>query len=390
MPFSRADHYRHYLRPLGMLSGAAAADGVGRGHALWLAGGPLAFALVEVLARSDAMPADVERTVLPVAGLLSLFERDFEAAEVMRPVLDQITAARPPWAGLTMDRPRVMGVVNVTPDSFSDGGRFLEAEDAIAQARALEAGGADILDIGGESTRPGSLPVSSDQEVARVLPVLQALSNGAAVRSIDSRRAETVGAALEAGAEIVNDVTALEADPDSMALVSGSGAAIVLMHMQGVPQSMQDNPTYANAPLDIYDYLADRIAACEAAGIGRWRIAVDPGIGFGKALTDNVELFDHLALFHGLGCPILLGASRKSFIARLSRGEPVEERLAGSLASAQAGLAQGVQILRVHDVAETVQAMAIVQAIAGWPSRGDAGDDAGAHSGLQGASRGRA
>jgi dihydropteroate synthase len=279
--------------------------------------------------------------------------------------LARLTAPRPPFAGLSLDRPRLMGVVNVTPDSFSDGGRFIEPFHAIDHGLALQAAGAEILDIGGESTRPGSAPVPAEEELRRILPVLRGLKAAGAIVSVDTRRAAVMQAALEAGADIVNDITALAGEPGSLATVAASGAAVVLMHMQGEPRSMQASPVYADAPLEIRDYFVERLAACAAAGIAPSRIAVDPGIGFGKTDAHNVQLLRSLGLFHELGVAVLLGVSRKSFIGRLSRGEDAGARLAGSLVAGLAGLDRGVQLLRVHDVAETRQALAIWQAIAG-------------------------
>ena len=281
----------------------------------------------------------------------------------IKTLIDRISGSRLPFAGLALDRPRIMGIVNVTPDSFSDGGQFVVPEAAIAHGRALRAAGADILDIGGESTRPGAVPVSADDELKRVIPVIAGLQDCGVPLSIDTRRAAVMAAALDAGAAIVNDVSALTHDPDSPALAARCRAPVVLMHMQGEPATMQADPRYDYAPLDVFDYLEVRIAACVAAGIAPANIAVDPGIGFGKSVKHNLEILRRLSLFHGLGVPILLGASRKGFIGRLSPGESADRRLPGSLAAALAGVAQGVQILRVHDVAETAQALAVWQAI---------------------------
>lgn len=275
----------------------------------------------------------------------------------------KLSAARPDFAGLPMDRPQVMGIVNVTPDSFSDGGDRLDAAKAIADGLAMWEAGASILDIGGESTRPGAKPVSEAEEIARVVPVVRGLSEAGARVSIDSRHAAVMRAAIEAGAQIVNDVTALTGDPESLEVVAEAGLPVVLMHMQGEPRSMQKNPTYSDVTLDVFDYLERRIEACLQAGIPAHNIVVDVGIGFGKTLEHNLALLDRLALFHGLGVPVLLGLSRKSFIARLSRGELPKDRLAGSLAGVAAGLARGVQLYRVHDVAESLQMIALWRAI---------------------------
>jgi dihydropteroate synthase len=321
---------RPWIRPLGIVSGSDAAALVEAGRAQLLAGGPLAF-----------MATAPAGTAVPPA----------------------YTTARPPWCGFALDRPLVMGIVNVTPDSFSDGGDFLDAGTAIAQGERLLEDGADIIDVGGESTRPGSAPTPPEEEAQRVVPVVRALAEAGAVVSIDTRRAVVMRAALAAGARIVNDVTALEGDAESLGMVAEAGVPVVLMHMKGDPATMQQMARYDDVVDEVADWLEARIAACEAAGIPRARIAVDPGLGFGKTAAHNVELLARLATFHGLGCALLVGASRKSFIGRLARGEAPKERVAGSLASALAALAQGAHILRVHDVAATRQAVAIWSAI---------------------------
>ena len=276
-------------------------------------------------------------------------------------LLQRVGSPRPPVAGLALDRPLVMGIVNVTPDSFSDGGRFLAADAAIEHALRLEAEGADILDIGGESTRPGSDAVGLDEECRRVLPVIQALAKQSRARiSIDTRKAEVMRRAALEGVHILNDVSALAHDPQALQAAATTGLPVVLMHARGEPRIMQDNPVYADVVLDVYDWLAARLEACEQAGIGRDRLIVDPGIGFGKTLAHNLALLGSLGVIHGLGCPVLLGASRKSFIGRLT-GAGSDDRLPGSIAAALVGAAQGVQILRVHDVAATRQALALWQ-----------------------------
>lgn len=267
------------------------------------------------------------------------------------------------FAGLTLDRPHLMGVVNVTPDSFSDGGDYLDASAAIAHGKALVADGADILDIGGESTRPGSNPVSIDEECARVIPVIEGLKNERAVVSIDTRHSEVMQRAIDAGARIVNDVTALTHDPQSAKVCLDAGVDIVLMHMQGNPQTMQDNPTYDDAALDILNYMGERIISLAEMGLSREKIAIDPGIGFGKNLEHNLRILSGIDAFHALGVPLLLGVSRKSFITKIDRDVAPKDRVAGSIAAAIAGWDRGVQIFRVHDVAETRQALAVWQAI---------------------------
>jgi dihydropteroate synthase len=290
--------------------------------------------------------------------------RVIPASEVPAQVLHRLTAPRPAFDGLTLDRPRLMGILNVTPDSFSDGGRFLGAEAALAQARAM-AEGAEIVDIGGESTRPGAVEVPVEEEIARTAPVIQALRDGGftAPISIDTRKAPVAEAALQAGASIVNDVSGFDFDPGLGPLVAGTKAFVVLMHAQGVPATMQDDPRYGDVLLDVYDALAARLARAEAMGIDRARIVLDPGIGFGKTAAHNLTLLRGLTLFHGLGCGVLLGTSRKRFIGTIGRAEDPQARAPGSIATALAGLAQGVQIIRIHDVAETRQALRLWQSI---------------------------
>lgn len=351
-----------YLRPLGLLSGAAAEAAIAAGAALRLAGQALGFALVDLYIRK----AD-GRILVALSEIAAL--RAWAAAEGCGPrieaLLQRLWAPRPAFGGLDMDRAHIMGIVNVTPDSFSDGGDFVDAEAAIRQAQALVAAGATVLDIGGESTRPGSQPVDAAAEEARVVPVIREIAGLGAPISIDSRRAGVMAAALDAGAAIVNDITALTGDAQSLALVALRRAPTILMHMRGTPQTMQDDPDYDFAPLDLYDYLEDRVQACIEAGLPVSHIAVDPGIGFGKTLRHNLEILSHLALFHGLGCPILLGVSRKGFIGRLSRGEQPKQRVPGSVTAALEGVRQGVQMIRVHDVAETWQALAVARGMMG-------------------------
>jgi dihydropteroate synthase len=320
-----------------------------------LAGGLVGFREVEVLARGR--PPEI----LPADAVLALWE-DGAAA------IERASAPRTTALGLTLERPRVMGVLNVTPDSFSDGGLYGTAERAIAHGLELVGAGADLLDIGGESTRPGADPAGLEDECARVLPVVEGLvAAGCPVPiSVDTRRAAVMRAALAAGARMVNDVSALRHDPEAAGAAAGADA-VCLMHAQGDPKTMQDDPVYDDVLLDVYDALSERVAAAEACGIARARIVADPGIGFGKTLVHNLALIRRLSLLHGLGCALLLGASRKGFIGRLSGQAPAqaaaERRAAGSIAAGLAGLAQGVHVLRVHDVAETVQAVRVWQAL---------------------------
>jgi dihydropteroate synthase len=260
-----------------------------------------------------------------------------------------------------------MGIVNSTPDSFSDGGAHFDPASAIGHAEAMIQAGAGIVDIGGESTRPGAVAVPVDEEIRRVVPVIAGIravtQTAGATISVDTRNARTMQAALDAGATMINDVSALTHDPDALAVAARSQARIVLMHMQGDPATMQLAPSYDDVVLDVYDQLEARIAAAQAAGIAPERIVVDPGIGFGKTVEHNLALLSHLTLFHGLGVPLLIGVSRKGFIARLSAGEPTGRRLGGSLAAGLAAIGQGAQIIRVHDVPETIQALRLAAAI---------------------------
>ena len=277
-------------------------------------------------------------------------------------VLENLYKPRADFAGLEMAKPHLMGVINTTPDSFSDGGAHLAPATAIASGMAMWQAGASVIDIGGESTRPGAAPITRNQELARVLPPITGLARQNIRLSIDTRHAEVMTRACAAGAAIINDVEALRRD-GALDAAAESGAPVIIMHMQGQPETMQDEPHYEFAPVDIYQFLEERIDAAVAAGIGKSHIAVDPGFGFGKTVAHNLQILNWLSLFHGLGVPILFGASRKSTIAKLSKDEPADQRLAGSLALAMAAYRQGAQLLRVHDVGETAQALAVEQAL---------------------------
>jgi dihydropteroate synthase len=330
-----------YYRPI-VMTDPARPDG-----ALPLAGGWCWFAHVQVLARGVA-------------------PRLVPARDIPAEVRDRLTARRPDFGGLSMAQPQIMGILNVTPDSFSDGGRFLDPAAALDQARAM-AEGADVLDIGGESTRPGAAEVGVADEIARTAPVIAAVRAGGlnVPISIDTRKAAVAAAALAAGAGIVNDVAALGFDPDIARVAAAAQAPVILMHSIKTPATMQDDPRYDDVLLDVYDFLADRIRVAEAAGIAPARIMVDPGIGFGKTADHNLALIRGLSLFHALGVPILLGASRKRFIGTIGNAPDADRRAPGSIAVALAGVAQGVQVIRVHDVAETRQALRLWQAING-------------------------
>jgi dihydropteroate synthase len=314
--------------------------------ALPLVGGALWFTHVEKLARGSASQVIV-------------------AADVPTDVLTNLTAPRARFCGVDMQRPSVMGILNATPDSFSDGGQHYTFDDAVGGAQAMIAAGADIIDIGGESTRPGADFVDAAEEARRTTPVIAALRAAGAetALSIDTRKASVARSALKAGAVLFNDVTALSYDADSLATAAELGASVCIMHAAGDPKTMQDKPEYDNVLLEVYDYLKGRIAACIAAGIAPDKIMIDVGIGFGKTQTHNLELLRGIALFHGLGCPILLGASRKRFIGTIGNAPDAADRVAGSIAVGLSALNQGVQMLRVHDIAETKQAIALNSAL---------------------------
>ncbi len=330
-----------YARPL-VQTGTARPD-----TALCLASGWAWFTHVELLERGRA-------------------PRLCPAADAPEQAIARLTATRADWGGLAMSSPRLMGILNMTPDSFSDGGRLTDAAAALARATAMAAE-VDILDIGGESTRPGAAEVADEDEIGRTLPLIAALQ-AAGIRtpvSIDTRKASVARAALASGATIINDVSGLTHDPEMALVAARADAPVVIMHAQGTPVTMQDDPRYDDVVLDVYDALAARVAHAVACGIDPLRIVIDPGIGFGKTLAQNLLLLRGVSLFHGLGHPILVGASRKRFIGTIAGVEAAEARAPGSIAVGLAAIAQGVQILRVHDTAETAQALALWRAVTG-------------------------
>ena len=254
-----------------------------------------------------------------------------------------------------------MGVVNVTPDSFSDGGRFLDPKAAVAHAHALLDEGADILDIGAESSRPGARGVSAEEELSRLMPVLEALRDCPVPISVDTVKPEVMRAAIAAGASMINDITALRS-PGALETVAASDAGVCLMHMQGEPRTMQQSPSYADVVAEVGEFLAERVAAAETAGIARERIAIDPGFGFGKTLAHNFELLANLGRFAATGLPVIAGWSRKSTLGAIT-GRAADDRLAASLAAALLAVERGATIVRVHDVAATRDALAVLQAL---------------------------
>jgi dihydropteroate synthase len=342
-----------YVKPIGLLYGATAATAVTDGLALPMAGGSLAFTAAELI---DGEPGNTRMRLFAAPALASSADADLAA------LIDRITRPRPPFAGIALDCPVLMGIVNVTPDSFSDGGLFDTKEAAIVHAVELATAGAAIVDVGGESTRPGSDAVGEKEELGRVIPVIEGLAGLPAVISVDTRKASVAHAAAKQGAKILNDVSALTFDANSLPVAVETGLSLILMHAQGEPKTMQDDPRYADVVLEVFDYLEERIAAAVKAGIEPARIAADPGLGFGKTLAHNLALLAHTSLFHGLGVPLLIGGSRKRFIRGVSGGEEPKSREPGSQAVAIAAAAQGAQILRVHDVAGSRQALAVWRA----------------------------
>lgn len=350
------------LTPEGLVGGSAALALGEAGSALALAGGPFAFTHARLMGADAPGPEP-----LSVADLRRWIAREADLGDDGPATLvEAVSEPRHDFAGLSLSgagaRPRIMGVCNVTPDSFSDGGEHADPTAAIAFGLSLAEAGADIIDVGGESTRPGALPVSVDTEIDRIVPVVGALAANGLTVSADTRRAPVMRAAVAAGAGIINDVSALADDPDSLTAAAELGVPVILMHMQGTPATMQDDPQYVDVVAEVYDALAARVSACVDAGIPRDRIAIDPGFGFGKTVDHNVALLAGLARFHGLGCAVAIGVSRKSFIGALTGVEDPRDRMTGSIAAALVAVNRGTQILRVHDVAETRRALDVWQA----------------------------
>ncbi len=352
------------VQPTGFLTGDAAEAAVLAGSARPVAGGPVAFSGCVVMLGNDRTLVRAGARLAEIADWLGGESAALEATLTDR--IERISRPRPDFAGLRLDRARVIGVINVTPDSFSDGGDRLDPQAAIKAGSAMAEAGADLIDVGGESTRPGAeAPVSVEEEAARVRPVIEALARRGIAVSVDTRRAAVMRAALDAGAAVINDVSALSDDPAALRLAAESGAPVILMHKQGAPATMQHAPRYADAPYEVFRYLDARAAALRAQGHAAGAAAVDPGIGFGKDDRHNSALIAGIGLFHATGCPVALGVSRKSYIGRVSRVAHPKMRLAGSIAALAAAALQGVQLFRVHDVAETRQALAVVARLGG-------------------------
>ena len=329
------------VEPLGLLDGAEAEAAIAAGAALPLAGGPLAFSLARLL--PDPKPCAVAEIPKNWAGPLSRL--------TSQPAAD--------W----VHRPSVMGVINVTPDSFSDGGDFLDPGRAVAAGLTMSAAGAAVVDVGGESTQPGAPPTLCEIERARVVPVIRGLARQGVRVSADTRHATTMAAALDAGAVMINDTSALSHDPDAAALLARAEVPVLLMHMRGTPATMMAEAAYDDVAVEVTGELAARLAAAEAAGIARERVALDPGIGFAKTAPHNLELLSRLPLLLNLGCPLVVGVSRKRFIGLISGVPEPRRRLAGSVAAALFALARGATMVRVHDVVETMEALRVWQAL---------------------------
>lgn len=345
----------HYLRPIALCDSPQSEHG----EAVRLAGGLVYASRFALITRDGA--AVTARTRYGVAELRAALP---DLPDAVREQWDNLQRSHAPLQcgarTIRLDQPQVMGILNVTPDSFSDGGQFMDdPEVANAHAAAMLEAGAALIDVGGESTRPGAAAVWEGDELKRVIPAIERLAAAGAAISVDTRRPAVMEAALAAGAHVINDVSALRHDPRSIELAARSGAPVVLMHAPGEGEDLHGNAAYRDVVLDVFDWLAERRDAALAAGIARDRIVLDPGVGFGKSMADNLALMGALSLFHALGQPLLLGASRKRMIGALSNEAPAHQRLGGSLLLAAKGMDAGVQLLRVHDVPETVQAMRV-------------------------------
>jgi len=347
-----------YFRPTAFVDAPFGLDG----QVMRVADGMLWFSAFEVIAVEGGERCATQ--FVPIAGIEDFLGRlDGAQSEAARATIARIEALRPPLVlggrTLRFDTPLVAGILNVTPDSFSDGGKHCDAQAAADAGFAMAAAGAALVDVGGESTRPGAADVWEGDEIERVVPVIERLAKSGVAVSADTRKAAVIEASLDVGAMIINDVSGLRFDERSVEVVATAGCPVVIMHHGGKSQELHAEPNFGDVLIEVYDWLADRVAALAVAGIAREKIIVDPGIGFGKSLQHNLMLLNGLSLFHGLGCPVMLGASRKRMIGALSNEAVADQRLGGSLALAMQGAAQGVQIVRVHDVQETVQALHI-------------------------------
>jgi dihydropteroate synthase len=351
--------HSHYLRPIALAESPQSEEG----EAIRMAGGFVYASRFALIERAGGKVTSRTRYSVPElrAAMPSL-------SEPIQQQWDNLQRTHAPLQlgarTIRLDQPQVVGILNVTPDSFSDGGQFMDnPEVAHVHAAAMVEAGAAIIDVGGESTRPGAAAVWEGDELKRVIPAIERLAAMGAAISTDTRRPAVMEAALAAGAHLINDVSALRHDPRSLEFAARCGAPVVLMHAPGEGEDLHADARYADVVLDVFDWLAGRRDAALAAGIPREKIVLDPGIGFGKSVADNLALLNALPLFHALGQPLLLGVSRKRMIGALSNEAPVHERLGGSLALAMKAMEAGVQLLRVHDVRETVQARDVWQGL---------------------------
>ena len=351
---------RIHVIPEGLVHGTCARAAQAAGLALPLFGDRLAFTCGWLVHRCGKT-GEISRRLLSAPAL----RERAESAPQLAGILDRLAAPRGTFAGMSLDRPRIMGILNVTPDSFSDGGLYVETDKAIGHGLRMAEAGVDVIDVGGESTRPGAAEVSVQEELDRVMPVVAALAQEGITVSIDTRKAAVMRAAVEAGARIINDVSALNHDPEARATAAELGMPVILMHMRGTPDTMMELADYEDAPLDVFDELEAAVDGAGKAGIARENIMIDPGIGFAKRTGHNVALTRHLALLHGLGLPLLYAASRKRFIGDITGVAQADARLAGSLAVAQAAFMAGAHMVRVHDVAETRRMARILEALLG-------------------------
>lgn len=343
------------VRPLGRIAGPEADGAVARGRAWRLAGGE-ACTHLDVLWRERG---SIRNASFTVEAFLARLDGLGAAEQALWRVRLQRLSERPAWPADLAELPLIVGILNVTLDSFHDGGQFTDTGRAIEHGRRLAAEGAAIVDVGGESTRPGARELPVDEEVRRVVPVIRALALDGIYTSIDTRKSQVMARALDAGARMVNDVSALRHDPAAVALLARRSVPIVLMHMRGEPGTMQDAPTYERACFEVAEFLERRAVKLEGLGIERTRLILDPGIGFGKTVEHNLDILRNLDLYGCLGRPVMVGASRKSFIGRLSADEPTAARLPGSLAVNLWGAQRGAHMFRVHDVAATRQALRV-------------------------------
>ncbi|PPR78952.1 MAG: Dihydropteroate synthase [Alphaproteobacteria bacterium MarineAlpha2_Bin1] len=335
-----------YLAPQGF--------NLGQSNALTLGSSELNFKIFKIFIRRNLKTFSFD---LPFENLLD-WAKENKRSEEIEEKIHLILSKRMSLHGISFNSPSVMGVVNVTPDSFSDGGEFYLHKNAISHGENLVKHGASIIDIGGQSTRPGSESISNYEESRRIISVIDKLSKKNLI-SVDTNKSQIMREAIMAGAKIINDISSLTNDKDSVKEIRSTPCGLILMHSQGIPKNMQENPKYNDVILDIFDYFEERIKFCEKHGIDRSRLIIDPGIGFGKTDYHLRRIMKYISIFHSLGCPILLGYSRKSFIARWSKLENEKDRLGGSIASVLWSLSQGIQMYRVHDVKETLQAISI-------------------------------